>query len=111
MDGVILSNGTLLTGEMVEVMQSLGLRLVLSLDGVGDYHDAQRSFADGRGSFDAVARAVDLAISGGLTLDISVTVSRKWPRFYRRHAAWIMSPAPVWPQPEPTLPAPYVYPR
>ena len=34
LDGVVLSNGTLLTAEMVREMQALGLRLMISLDGV-----------------------------------------------------------------------------
>jgi uncharacterized protein len=75
LDGVILSNGTLLTREMAEVMRSLDLRLMISVDGVGRYHDCHRPSVDGKGSFNAVARSVDLARSMGLVPDISITVS------------------------------------
>ena len=75
LDDVVLSNGTLLTGEMVETMQSVGLRLMISLDGLGSYHDNQRHFPDRRGSFDAVARAVDLALAGSLVPDISISIT------------------------------------
>jgi uncharacterized protein len=75
LDGVVLSNGTLLTADMISAMQSMGLRLMISLDGLGDFHDCQRHFPDGHGSFDAVARSIEIALSHGLTPEISVTVS------------------------------------
>ena len=75
LDGVVLSNGVLLTGDRVRVLRDVGLRLMISLDGLGEAHDAQRPFADGRGSFTAVARGIDLAQKHNLVPDISVTVS------------------------------------
>lgn len=74
-DGVVLSNGTLLTPEMVEAMQALDLRLMISLDGLGEFHNCQRHFADGHGSFESVARSIDLALSHGIVPEISVTIS------------------------------------
>lgn len=75
LDGVILSNGTLLTSQMVEQMLSANLRLMISLDGIGANHDCQRHYPDGRGSYEQVARAVELALTQGLVPEISVTVS------------------------------------
>lgn len=75
LDGIILSNGTLLTREMVKEMQSSGLRLMLSLDGLGEVHDSQRFYADGRGSFNDVEHAVELALANSLVPDISITIS------------------------------------
>lgn len=75
LDGVVLSNGTLLTTEIIEAMQALKLQLMISLDGLGEFHNRQRPYADGHGSFTDVARAVDLALGHGLIPDISVTVS------------------------------------
>jgi len=75
LDGVVLSNGTFLTLEIVKQMQVLGLRLMISLDGLERFHDGQRSFADGNGSFKAVAKAITLAISEGLIPDISITIT------------------------------------
>ena len=75
LDGVVLSNGVGIGPQMIETMQSLGLRLAISLDGLGPYHDCQRHFADGRGSFEAVARTIDRALSAGLVPDISITIS------------------------------------
>ncbi len=45
LEGVVLSNGTLLTAKMVETLKSLGLQLMISLDGLGSYHDAHRPYA------------------------------------------------------------------
>lgn len=75
LDGVVISNGVGLTPRMIDTVQALGLRLVLSLDGVGGYHDRQRHFADGSGSFDMVAHSIDLALACGLVPNISVTVT------------------------------------
>ena len=72
---VLLSNGTLLTDGMLEWLHSEGVRLMLSLDGIGAVHDAQRHFADGRGSSAVVARAVDRALKHGLTPYLSITVT------------------------------------
>jgi len=42
---------------------------------VGEWHDAQRPYASGRGSFADVAESVELALAHDLIPDISVTVS------------------------------------
>jgi uncharacterized protein len=42
---------------------------------MGDWHDAQRPYAGGRGTFEDVAEAVELALSYELIPDISITVS------------------------------------
>lgn len=72
---VVLSNGTLLAADMLDWLRDAGVRLMLSLDGVGAPHDAQRHYADGRGSFAQVARAIDSAVERGLRPYISVTVT------------------------------------
>jgi uncharacterized protein len=91
LDGIILSNGTLLTAAMVEQMQAAGLRLMISLDGVGAGHDCQRRYADGRGSFADVARAIDIAQSGGLTPHISITISGHNVDRLPKVVAWVLA--------------------
>lgn len=88
--GIVLSNGTLLTAEMVAQMRAAGLRLMLSLDGVGAVHDCQRHYADGRGSFAEVARAVDLALAGGLTPEISITISGRNAEGLAETVGWVL---------------------
>ncbi len=77
LDEVVLSNGTLLTPEFVQILLANDMRLMISMDGLGRYHDAHRSYAGGRGSFSDVSEAVELALSYGLVPQISVTVSTR----------------------------------
>jgi uncharacterized protein len=75
LEGVVLSNGVLLTPAILEQMRSLDLRLMISLDGLGSAHDAQRHYANGAGSFTAVERNIRLALEHGIVPDISITIS------------------------------------
>jgi uncharacterized protein len=90
LEGVVLSNGTLLIAEMVEILKSLGLRLMISMDGLGQYHDTHRPYAGGRGSFTDVSEAVDLALVNGLVPNISVTVSSRTVQGLPEVMAWIL---------------------
>ena len=74
-DGVILSNGTLITPEIVNLMKSYKLRLMISVDGLDESHDVQRPYAGGRASSTDVVRGVDIATEMGLIPHISITVS------------------------------------
>ncbi|MCI0698973.1 SPASM domain-containing protein [candidate division KSB1 bacterium] len=75
LSGVVLSNGVRLTPEMIKSMLARQLRLMISLDGLGVQHDAQRHFANGRGSFDMVTCNIEMAKDQGLVPDICITVS------------------------------------
>ena len=90
LEEVVLSNGTLLTGEMAQTFKTLGIRLMISLDGYGDYHDSHRLYASGRGSFKDVAEAVGLALANGLIPNISVTVSSRTAEGLPQIMAWIL---------------------
>jgi uncharacterized protein len=90
LEEVALSNGTLLTAEMVETLKSLGIRLMISLDGFGVYHDSHRPYAGGRGSFVDVAESINLAIAHGLKPNISVTVSSRTAEGLPEIMAWIL---------------------
>lgn len=72
---VVLSNGVALTHAMIAYLRDKGIRLMISLDGVGAAHDAQRTFANGRGSFTQVAHAIDRAVYHGLLPDLSITIT------------------------------------
>lgn len=75
LDGVVLSNGTLLTETTVRRIGGLGLRLVISLDGPARFHDRCRFYPDGSGSFTDVSNAVSMAMDNGLVPGISITVN------------------------------------
>jgi len=71
----ILTNGVALTKGMLATAHDANIALSISLDGVGETHDAQRRFANGRGSFSHVARAIDRAIAAGVQPFLSITVT------------------------------------
>lgn len=89
-DGVILSNGTLLSPSIVKAMQSLGLRLMISLDGLGEYQDRQRYYPDGNGTSTHVTHAVNIALEHGLVPHISVTVTNRNASGLPELMAWIL---------------------
>ena len=77
LDSVILSNGTLITAEIAVAMRSAGIRLMISLDGLGEFHDVHRPYVGGHGSFGDVSRGISIALVHGLVPDISITISGK----------------------------------
>ncbi len=91
LDGVVLSNGTLLTADIVTALKINGLRLMISLDGLGQPHDQQRVYADGAGSAADVQRAIELALSLGLVPDISVTISGRTALALPELTAWLLA--------------------
>ncbi len=90
LEEVVLSNGTLLNVEMAKGLKSLDIRLMISMDGTGHYHDSQRPYVGGRGSFKDVSDAVDLALSYGLVPNISVTVSSRTAEGLPDIMEWIL---------------------
>ncbi len=90
LEEVVLSNGALLTAEMAQTFKASGIRLMISLDGLGDYHDSQRRYASGRGSFKDVAEAGNLALATGLAPTISVTVSSRTAKGLPALVSWIL---------------------
>ena len=90
LDGVVLSNGTLLTPKKVKALQSLDLRLMISMDGLGDFHDCQRRYANGRASSADVKRSVELALAHGLVPHISITVSGRNVKGLPELVSWIL---------------------
>ena len=49
LDATLLSNGVALRPTLIEALRSEGIRVMISLDGVGARHDAQRPFVRGHG--------------------------------------------------------------
>ncbi len=90
LDAVILSNGTLLTPSIIDKIRSLNLRLMISLDGIKEYHDCHRHFPDGSGSFEKVSNAIDLALSKGLIPDISITVTNRNAKGLPQLIEWVL---------------------
>lgn len=75
--GVVLSNGVGWGERKIAALQRLGLELMISLDGVRAYHDKQRPFIGGRGSFQAVEHSLDRLQALGVIPSISITISNQ----------------------------------
>lgn len=73
---VILSNGVGLGHTMLDFIRNVGMRLMISLDGLDAGHDAQRVFRNGHGSARLVTRGIDRAIAQGVKPHLSITVTR-----------------------------------
>ncbi|MCP4112346.1 MAG: SPASM domain-containing protein [Desulfobacteraceae bacterium] len=90
LNGVVLSNGTLLTPSIIKQILNLDLDLVISLDGLEYFHDCQRFHTGGHTSFKAVSQAIDLAVSHNLVPGISITVSSRNVRGLPELIKWIL---------------------
>ena len=72
---LLLSNGVRLSDDMLAYLQAEAIRLMISLDGVGDQHNRQRPTVRGGATFEAVADAIDRCLLHDLTPDLSITVT------------------------------------
>ena len=73
----LLSNGTALPPSLAETLKAEGIRVMISLDGVGADHDAQRPFANGKPSFHLVERTITRLIEQGHPPHLSITVTNR----------------------------------
>ncbi len=73
---VVLSNGVAVSNAMLDFIRDAGMRLMVSLDGLGADHDSQRTFSNGHGSSRQVVHGVDRAIANGVKPHLSITVTR-----------------------------------
>ena len=75
--GVLLSNGVMLAQRVIEQLKTRNIKVMISLDGIGAYHDTQRPFKEGQGSFEYVDRTISRLLANGLVPSISVTISQR----------------------------------
>jgi len=76
LSGVVLSNGVPISKRLAEEIKAEGLRVSISLDGLGKCHDQQRIFPDGRGSFKLVMRGIECLQAAGVSFSVSVTITK-----------------------------------
>jgi len=72
-----ISNGVNLSQHSIEGLKQRNIGVTISLDGVGSYHDAQRIFVTGLGSFKYVDRTIARLLANGVIPHINVTVSQR----------------------------------
>lgn len=77
LDAVLLSNGVALSSTMIGKLKQRRIKVMISLDGIGDVHDEQRHFINGHGSFQHVSRTLQRLQDEDWVPDISITVSER----------------------------------
>jgi uncharacterized protein len=70
-----LTNGTLLSKEILEDVERLHMGLSISLDGPEKYQGENRPYAGGANSFKDVIKGIELAMSMGVEPGISITIT------------------------------------
>lgn len=73
----MITNGVLLPQRMIDAFREQKIGITISLDGVDAYHDTQRPFASGLGSFKYVDRTISRMLASDFVPHINVTVSQK----------------------------------
>lgn len=74
-DAVLLSNGLKLSVAFVDALRASGVRIMISLDGVGAAHDAQRPTVAGKSSYRSVEKTIDRLVAIGYPPHLSVTIT------------------------------------
>jgi uncharacterized protein len=69
-----VTNGTLLTKEIITFLKENGVMCSLSLDGFKEQHDKMRVYADGNGTFDDINKNAKLLKEAGIKFGISFTI-------------------------------------
>lgn len=71
---LIVTNGTLVDQQIVDMCKEHGVMVAVSLDGVKEAHDAFRVDAQGKSSYEPSVRAIEQLVSAGVRTFGSVTV-------------------------------------
>lgn len=77
LQATLLSNGVRLPAGFLKTCQAEGIRVMISLDGIGDQHDVQRPFANGKPSFRLVERTIGDLIAQGHPPHLSITITNR----------------------------------
>ena len=76
-EAFIMTNGVFLAHKSIESLQERNVGVMISIDGVGSYHDRQRPFVNGKGSFKYIDRTIQKLLTHGIAPSLSVTVSQR----------------------------------
>jgi uncharacterized protein len=75
LQGTLLSNGVRISPQLVGALKEKNIRVMISLDGIGEAHDAQRPFANGKPSFHLVEGTIGQLMKLGCAPHLSITIS------------------------------------
>lgn len=89
LDGLVLTNGTLLSRSVVSRLMDVGLKTVVSIDSL-DWASDPRPFVSGLSSSDVVQRTIERAKLLGLPIDATITVSEANVRVFDKVVEWLL---------------------
>ena len=89
---VVLSNGTVMPPSFADWLKTSGVRLMLSVDGTGEAHDAQRPWKGrGAGAFSALEHnLITELLPRGIHPDICATITGRTAASARTAVEWAM---------------------
>jgi uncharacterized protein len=73
----LLSNGVRLSPALIDMLKIQNIRVMISLDGIYQYHDLQRPFANGKPSFHLVEQTISRLIEHGHAPHLSITITNR----------------------------------
>jgi uncharacterized protein len=73
----MLSNGVALSTGLVATLRAEGIKVMISLDGVGEMHDAQRPSVNGKPSFRLVERGIARLLEQDHAPHLSITITNR----------------------------------
>lgn len=73
----MLSNGVALGPGLIDSLKAEGISVMISLDGVGSLHDAQRPTLNGKPSFQLVERGISRLIERDHAPHLSITITNR----------------------------------
>ncbi|MEU4253547.1 radical SAM protein [Amycolatopsis sp. NPDC026612] len=77
LSAVLLSNGVAISRRLAQELKRLNIRVMISLDGIGDAHDAQRPTLTGRPSAARVLQTIDKLCAEGVSPHLSITITSR----------------------------------
>jgi uncharacterized protein len=77
LSAVLLSNGVAIGKDLAAALKDHGIRIMISLDGIGEAHDAQRPTLGGKASSALVLRTIGRLLETGLSPHISITITSR----------------------------------
>lgn len=90
LEEVILTNGIRWTHEMIAACKTHNIRAMISLDGLGKFHDDQRHYANGAGSVDSVIGTIETFCDAEFPPHLSITLSERNLDGLPDVVAWIL---------------------
>lgn len=74
---VILTNGVLITEKVAKFIKENHIGVGVSLDGLNSFHDSQRYFKNGMGSFLHVEKGIKMLMKFGVVFSVTITVTSR----------------------------------